>query len=1092
MPGTVLVAEPNPQLRLSICASLQAEGLDVLSVGSLLELPRAWGPEGPDVLLLAGEMAENRARVQLDQFRDQGWRGALVLVGRPRHATREQLCPAHSLSRPLVMQDLLHWLELRSGRGRGGAPPPRVLQLEGCVVDLGHQTVTSAEGVKRLTTKEADFLAYLAGNPGRTVSRDELLLEVWGYRSGGSSRVVDKMLTRLRSKIGDDASSPKHIFTVYGGGYRFEELARVRPDAPAVTVDDSTLARLARGTTQPAHPAVGVPPRPRRPTTNLAEESTSFVGRADDLLDLTDDIVGGARLVSILGPGGAGKTRLALRFGELHRNERAPDGGVWFVDLTEARQLPDLLSCVCSALDLAPEPEAEPTAAIDSLGVALEEMGETLIILDNLEQLVEVAGEVIDRWLHMAPLLSFLVTTREPLRLGWERSFEIEPLALRDAVELFEGRAKASRRGFALREQDQPLVEAIVNAVDRLPLAIELAAARVTSLSLAQIAERLQGRMTDVLRSSRRDVSPRQATLWNAVDWSWELLNRWEQEALCQCAVFRGGFFLHAAESVVDLSLYPDAPPVLDAVEELVRKSLLRRTRATEAVPEERFALYAPIRDYAEQRLDERPEIASRVRARHRACTLAVGANLRARLRRGDPGEALQRLLLEKDNLLEVLRRAEDDDARSVVAAALSLDPLYAARGPASAHRQVLDRALESARAIGPDDEARVLQARGRARQAVEPYSSAEVDLVASLALARTTNDDALLADVACSLGTLRCRQGRWREAVDCYREALVGARALADRFEESRVLARLGTALQQSGRVRQAAARYREAMRLRAQLAGEGTAFADGSLILLDLGAGSLSGSMLSGISQVSLLGPLEEGEALGGFASLSHLWGAAMPEGSAPEVQRALELALAEARAAGDLLAEAMLLASQGVARLDSQEWTAAGAHFTSAVDVLRRIGHAPAEGAVLGQLGRVHFLQGRLDDAVDHFERSDAVLRRSGERRARAYVLAHLAASQADAGHIAQSIRTLARARQLATRVGDPLADRLIEVAAAHLKLSEGRAQGSEEADLLAATQARTVLASVAAATGSIDLRVATQLLRTALRPNAMPVV
>jgi predicted ATPase/DNA-binding response OmpR family regulator len=1090
MSGTVLVAEPNPQLRLSICASLQAEGMDVLSVGSLLELPRAWGPKGPDVLLLAGELAENRSRMQLDQFRDQGWAGALVLVGRPREVTREQLGADHSLARPLVLQELVAWLGERHGRSRSWIAP-KVLELESCVVDLGHQTVSSADGVKRLTTKEAEFLGYLANHPGRTVSRDELLLEVWGY-SAGSSRVVDKMLTRLRAKIGDDASSPTHIFTVYGGGYRFEELARAPTTLPPITLDDDTLARIGKGSTHPAARAVplAAATRPQRPTTNLSEEPTSFVGREDDLLDLADDVGGGARLVSILGPGGAGKTRLARQFGAHHAEMVKPAGGVWFVDLTEARDLPALLSAVCTAIDVAPEPVAGTDEAIDALGEALDELGPALVILDNMEQLVECATPAVDRWLHAAPALTLVVTAREPLRLGWERSFELEPLSLDDAVELFVSRARAARRGFQLADEGQESVRAIVEAVDRLPLAIELAAARTTSLSVSQIAERLQGRLTDVLRSSRRDVAPRQATLWNAVDWSWELLSRWEQEALCHCAVFRGGFFLHAAESVIDLSLHPDAPPVLDAVEELVRKSLLRRVPATDAVPEERFALYETIRDYAEQRLDERGAIAGQVRARHRACTLAVGANLCARLRRGDPGEALQRLVLERDNLREVLRRAGTTDKRTTVAAALALDALYAARGPASAHREVLDRALEAALSLGIGDQARVLQARGRARQAVEPYAHAEEDLLSAFTLARETDDPALVSDVACSLGTLRCRQGRWREAVDNYREALVAARAANDRFEEARVLARLGTALQQSGRVRQAAARYQEAMRLRAQLAGSGTAFADGSLVLLDLGAGSLSGSMLSGVSQVSLLGPLEEGEALGGFASLSHLWGAAMPEGAADEVDRALRLALAEARASGDLLAEAMLLASQGIAQLDAREWDVAGEHFQSSIDVLRRIGHAPAEGAVLGQLGRVRLLQRRIEDAEGMLERSDAVLRRSGERRARAYVLSHLAAAQADGGDPARGRRTLAKARQLAERVGDPLVQRLVGLAAAHIGLAEGRAAGTEAADLEASNSARAVLAGVAAATGSVDLRVATHLLRLALRPPGSP--
>ncbi len=1079
--GTVLLAEPNPELRHS--ASLRAEGYSVEGVGTLLELPGVWRGTGPDVLILAGEVAGTSARPLLEQFRSQGWQGALLLVGRPRSGTAAALEADKTLPRPVVLQDVLSYL-LDKLRGGAGPTAPRTLRLKGCVIDLGRQTISAADGLRRMTTKETEFLAYLSAHPGRTVTRDELLKQVWGYRAAGSSRVVDKMLTRLRSKIGDDASSPTHIFTVYGGGYRFEPL----PDGDMGSF--SPAAALEPAAEQPRRELASAL-LATRPTTNLSPDGTSFVGREDDLLDLADDLSSGARLVTILGPGGAGKTRLARHFGRKLLEDRAPAGGVWFIDLTEAQDLQDVLAAVCAAVELHPDSGDDDDPVI-AVGHAIAELGDALLILDNYEQLVNTAGDAVGTWLDLAPHARFLVTAREPLRLGWERCFELDPLSAEDAAALFVERASAARRGFGSDDAHAETVNAIVVLVDRLPLAIELAAARVTSMSVDSILQKLTDRMRDVLRTSRRDVPSRQATLWNTVDWSWELLSKWEQEALCQCAVFRGGFFLDAAESVLDLSLYPDAPASLDVVEELVRKSLIRRSEAAGLDREIRFRLYETIRDYAEQRSSERPVAAEQARERHRVTYLSLGTELAERVRRSSSGDALRRLLAEHDNLVALLRRSTRTDPRSEVQAALALDALLAARGPASAHRKILDQALEASRALRSDDRARVLQARGRARQATDPYVAAETDLTGALVLAEDSGDSILIGEVSRSLGNLRCRQGLWKQAVEHYQRALVSVREQGDRSAEARILARLGAALQQLGRISLAVNRYREAIRIRRELAdGNPSALADGSLLILDLGV-TTEGSPAGGLSGLSVLGALSEDDGLGGFAALSYLWGSAMPEGTASEVNDQLADALEQARVSGDLLAEALLLASRGVTRVDANRWDEAEALFRGSLEVLQRVGHQPAEGAVIGQLGRVRYLQGRLEDAEELFDRSRALLRRSGDRRAQLYVLAHLAALQADSGLTEVAGRSLERAHRLAARVGDPLATRLLQVCGAHLTLARGRADaedGNQTAATMAATEARSVLANLTAATGSIDLRVATRLLQQALkRPEA----
>ena len=179
------------------------------------------------------------------------------------------------------------------------------------------------------------------------------------------------------------------------------------------------------------------------------------------------------------------------------------------------------------------------------------------------------------RWVGACADAVFVVTSRERLRLAGEESFPLEPLAVdSEAVDLFVARARAQRPDFALTAANRDDVGRIVRLLDGLPLAIELAAARVRVLSPAQLVERMRDRFA-LLAGARGDVA-RQATLRAAIDWSWDLLVPWEQAALAQCSVFEGGFTLELAEQVIDLAAWPEAPPVMDAVQALVDKSLLR------------------------------------------------------------------------------------------------------------------------------------------------------------------------------------------------------------------------------------------------------------------------------------------------------------------------------------------------------------------------------------------------------------------------------------------------------------------------------------------------------------------------------------
>jgi predicted ATPase len=330
--------------------------------------------------------------------------------------------------------------------------------------------------------------------------------------------------------------------------------------------------------------------------TNLPTPANPLVGRKKELIDVVRLLaVERARAVTLTGPGGIGKTRFSLA-AATEVTEAFADG-VWFVDLSPVR---------------------EPTLVVPTIAATLgaevelhEHVGarELLVVLDNLEQVVEAAPE-LGTLIDACPRLQLLGTSREPLRIAPEREYPLKPLPESPAVELFRQRARAAAANCKV---DYELAAQICDRLDRLPLAIELAAARVKVLDPPALLERLDRRLP-LLTTRSRDLPERQRTLHSTIAWSYELLPPEEQELFRRLAVFAGGTTLEAVEAVCDGDI--------DLLEALVDKSLLRRRG-------ERFVMLETIREYALERLDESGE-ADDLRRRHANffLELARSANL--------------------------------------------------------------------------------------------------------------------------------------------------------------------------------------------------------------------------------------------------------------------------------------------------------------------------------------------------------------------------------------------------------------------------------------------------------------------------------
>jgi predicted ATPase len=402
------------------------------------------------------------------------------------------------------------------------------------------------------------------------------------------------------------------------------------------------------------------PPLKTISNTNLPHPASSFVGREQELKEVISLLRGDVRLLTLTGPGGSGKTRLAIEAAA----ELVPDfrNGVFWIGLATLRD-PALVS----------EEIAHTLGATDALDDYIGER-EMLLLLDNFEQVVDAAWE-LSSLLSACPGLRMVVTSRELLRIGGEVEYAVPPLAQPEAVELF-----CNRSGL---KPDAKIAELCVR-LDDLPLAVELAAARTSVLSPAQILERI-GKRLDLFKGGR-DSTPRQATLRATIEWSHDLLSAEEKKLFARLAVFRGGCTLDAAEEVTDAEL--------DILQSLVDKSLVRHTQ-------DRFWMLEMIGDHAGEQLEKHDD-AAKLRQRHAERFLALAEEaephvLAASWLGGSAGEWIALLEREHANLRAALDWLEaSDESQMTLRVAGALSEFWDLRGYYAEGLRRLESALRS------------------------------------------------------------------------------------------------------------------------------------------------------------------------------------------------------------------------------------------------------------------------------------------------------------------------------------------------------------------------------------------------------------
>ncbi|APR87429.1 Adenylate cyclase [Minicystis rosea] len=847
--------------------------------------------------------------------------------------------------------------------------------LVGGGADLSQQVLVLGDRRVRLTSKERDLLAYLAQNPGRTITRRELLVNVWGSPAHASDEPVYSVVKRLRAKI--DRGAHRHIQGVHGDGYRW---------APA--------------------PEAAPPPAPA----SSGARETRFFGREMEVRALAGAFAAGARLVTFVGPAGVGKTRCA--------REAAAGVPHVFCDLASATSEERVVAAVAAALCI-PLDGADVSAWALGVGRALGAIPDHLVVLDNAEQAIDAVAAVALRWSTAGPRL--LVTSREPLRIAAEQVIPIEPLSPADAEALFVDRSAAAGGDSG----DAATHALIVDRVDRLPLAVELAAAQVPHLGARALLDSLDAQLATLV-VGMRDAPRRHATLRAAVEWSWTLLEPREREVLGALSVFAGSFTLDAARAVVGAD---DAAAVIAG---LCRRCQIRRDGG-------RFTLYAAVRELAR----ELSRDAAPGEARHAAHYARIGDAAVALLEGTRHLEGAATLATELGELRAAWEHARGRDAALAARLALAIERALGLSAARAGERRVL--LAESRRGLDdPDLTCALLLAEARtdgaplalldeaAALATRPGVAAEIHLTRgerlaavglaaardelghALRLATEAGADSLRGRALAALGEVAWAHGLVAEASAKLRAALAVHVHVGDR----RAVARTSALLAHVDRLETgggAALALLDRAQAAADELGDPVVRAR---VLLDLGqhltrAGDQAGARIALDEAAELYARL-------GFArerAFLHLHVAEVRVGMGD-----FELALDEALAALATLPDAgdvgrsTIHEAIGCVHLLRGDLAEAERWIEDGLVIARRSGAARSECTLLGKRGLLRLVTGSPERAFADFDAATQKNRARGSSTMEAASLADRAVASFTLGDEAHAVADLARAREL----------------------------------------------------------------------------
>jgi predicted ATPase/DNA-binding winged helix-turn-helix (wHTH) protein len=736
-----------------------------------------------------------------------------------------------------------------------------------------------------LRPRAFDLLVALVERAGHLVTKGDLIDQVWS-KTVVEEAALHVQVSVLRKVVGSNA-----ITTVSGRGYQF---------TLPVTKGDGE----ANGASGSNH--------------NLPYQLTSFIGREQEIA-LLEEFVTAHRLVTLTGAGGAGKTRLAIEVAS--RLVGAFADGVWLVELAALSDPRLVPQAVAQALEVKEQPTR---LLIETLSDHLASR-KLLLVLDNVEHLLEACAHLVDEIVRRSPGLTVLVTGRERLGMTGELTYRVPSLtvpetsetvtretALRyEGVRLFVERAKLVCPHFGLTAESASSVASICAHLDGIPLAIELAAPRLRSMSVDELHARLD-RSFALLTDGSRVAPPRHRTLRSMLDWSYDLLREPEKLLLQRLSVFAGGWTLAAAEAVCagDGIEHGD---ILDLLTSLADKSLV--------VPDQedtqtRCRLLETVRQYARDRLEDTGGIAA-VRLRHRDYYLALAEEADPKLRGAEQAEWLRRLEEEHENLRAGLEWSlVEAGSRGGLRLCGALQRFWWTHGHLTEGRRWCTRVLGKPGAEKRTRErAYVLNGAGILSFRQGDYPAARALHEESLAIRRELGDRPGIAAALGNLGNVALIQADYPPAKALHEESLAIRRELGDRFGSAALLSNLGIVALNQGDYPAAKSLFEEALAIRREL-----------------------------------------GDRAGIAVSLNNLGHGALNQGDYPAARTRLEESLAIHRKLGDRSSSALTLSNLGYVALNQGDYPAARALLEESLEMHRELGDQPNIPSSLGGLAAV----------------------------------------------------------------------------------------------------------------------------------------
>ncbi len=707
---------------------------------------------------------------------------------------------------------------------------------------------------------------------------------------------------------------------------------------------------------------------------NLPVQLTTFIGREREIVDVKQAL-SRAFLLTLTGPGGCGKTRLALQVaGDLL--EEYPDG-VWFVELAAVSDPIFVPQTVAAAIGVREEP-GRPLA--DTLVDHLRHRT-LLLVLDNCEHVVSACAQLVNTLLRRCPPLRILATSRHVFDIEGEATYSVPSLSLPEpqrklspaeliqfeAVRLFMERAAISRPGFVLTDTAAPAVLQICRALDGIPLAIELAVARLRALSVTQLAERLDDRFR-LLTGGSQAALPRQQTLQATMDWSYRLLSAHEQTLLRQLSVFVGGFTLEAVEGICQ-NRGVEGRWMLDLLTDLIDKSLVMVDHHGTTV---RYRLLETVRQYARERLED-SSAAVMVRRRHRDWYLAFAEE-------SDPGRLvaeelwLDRMGQELDNLRAALELSFDNgESEAGLRLAVALNSFWQVRGYWSEGRLWLEAGLARGCGAPPAVRAKALNGAGILALSQGDYQRARTLGEESLVMHRDLRDKVGIASSLRILGNVMYERGNYKAARELHEESLACAREAEDKPSVAAAAVNIAIVASHEGDYDLAKAMCRDSLAVFREVRDRrGTAFALNMLGIL----ASDEGDYVTARSwyEESLTIRRELGDRRGIAASISSLARVAREQANYTLAQTLCEDGLRIRRELGDKHGIAASLADLGLVAWYLNDSTRAAALLGESLTLRRAQGSTSGVAECLEGLAKIAQL--RPDRAATLFAAAEAL--------------------------------------------------------------------------------------------------------------------